>query len=98
MADGFSVTDARKLTSIYQAASESTTRKLSAMAFNKIRLFATMGQSFTLWTIPPLTPDAPFYDRAQMTESIAAILRQAGYAVTVFAVDFLLLVTWFHRK
>lgn len=91
--DCFSVQDARKLSSVYSTASETTKRKLASMVFNKIRFFATMGHACTVWRVPPLLPDSPLYDREAMTTALRQVLTDAGYTVLELG-DFRLFVSW----
>ena len=89
----FGVNDARKLSTTYRAASDKTTKLLLSMISNKIRYFATMGHTHTVWQVPGLIPDAPMYDRTLMTESIAQSLRQTGYVV-VLVDPYTMFVAW----
>lgn len=89
----FSVQDARRLTSVYRAASDTTVSKIVAMAVNKIRLAATMGQGYTVWRVPCMIQDAPLFDRLHMRSTVASLLRRQGYHVVELD-NHMLFMTW----
>jgi hypothetical protein len=85
--------EARDLTAYHRTASDTALQKLLQMVTNKVRFFATMGRTFTLWQVPPIIADAPVYDRDQAAGKLAAVLTQAGYLATVLS-NCTLFVAW----